>query len=155
MDARDPRTFIDLEFDTVDGGAPLGDIAASLVCLHDLLRDLAAIAGDLSQVEFKEIQVVGIEMRSPLTIKLSLLGIPPAATKAFQEICREVILFREGHDGKTTTPPFSIQPALDLVLRAEGSGGALSHTETARLHSHLTTLQQAVIPLKRVVVRTE
>jgi hypothetical protein len=74
--ARSGVTFIDLEFDTAaNRGAPLGDIASSLVSLHDLLRDLATMAAYASSAEFREIQVVGIEMRSPLTIKLSLFAI--------------------------------------------------------------------------------
>src|SRR5918995_477269 len=89
-------TFIDLEFDTSQKvGAPLGDIASGLVCLHDLLRDLATLAAYPSSAEFREIQVVAIELRSPLKVKLSLLAISPEAVKAFQEMCRDVIRFRE------------------------------------------------------------
>src|SRR5918996_6048363 len=85
-------TFIDLEFDTIPKrGAPLGDIASSLVSLHDLLRDLGTLAGYPASVEFREIQVVAIEMGNPLKIKLSLLAISAEAVKAFQEICREII----------------------------------------------------------------
>ena len=84
-------TFIDLEFDTsAKTGAPLGDIAASLVSLHDLLRDLATFAAYPSSAEFREIEVVGIEMRSPMTIKLSLFGISAAAVtpSTMKNICR-------------------------------------------------------------------
>ena len=130
-------TFIDLEFDTIpDRGAPLGDIASSLVCLHDLLRDLATLAAYPSSVEFREIQVVAIEMRSPLTVKLSLLAISAEAVKAFQEICRDVIRFRERQSHQAALSASqpedidakrlaNINAALDLVLQAEGKTGHL------------------------------
>ena len=141
-------TFIDLEFDTsAKTGAPLGDIAASLVSLHDLLRDLATLAAYPGSVEFREIQVVAIEMRSPLTVKLSLLAIPPEAVKAFQEICRDVIRFRE----RRSQP--NIRTALDLVLHAEGKDAHLTEKEAQRLQGHIVTLQNAQVPLKRVVVK--
>lgn len=147
-------TFIDLEFDTTaNSGAPLGDIASSLVCLHDLLRDLATLAAYPSSVEFREIQVVAIEMRSPLTVKLSLLAIPPEAVKAFQEICRDVIRCRERDiDAKQLA---NINTALDLVLHADGKDGHITEKETQRLHGHIVTLQNAEVPLKRVVVKEE
>ncbi len=131
-------TFIDLEFDTIpDRGAPLGDIASSLVCLHDLLRDLATLAAYPSSVEFREIQVVAIEMRSPLTVKLSLLAISAEAVKAFQEICRDVIRFRErrSHQAAPTAGQpedidakrlANINTALDLVLQADGKNGHIT-----------------------------
>src|SRR5688500_3830483 len=101
-------TFIDLEFDTsAKTGAPLGDIASSLISLHDLLRDLATMAGYPSSVEFREIQVVAIEMRSPMKITLSLRAISAEAVKAFQEICRDIIFFRErgSHQAASTASP--------------------------------------------------
>lgn len=158
-------TFIDLEFDTTENrGAPLGDIASSLVSLHDLLRDLAAMAAHQSSAEFREIQVVGIEMRRPLTIKLSLLGISAEAVKAFQEICRDVIRFRERRSQTALTANqqedidekrlAKIKTALDLVLHAEGKNGHLTETEEQRLYGHIVTLQNAEVPLKRVVVRS-
>src|SRR3954468_20152329 len=92
--------FLELEFDTTAAaGAPLGDIASSLVTIDELLRDLAAIAGGASSVEFRDIQVAAITMRNPMKIKLSLLAIPAEAVSAFQEICREVIVFRAREDG--------------------------------------------------------
>jgi hypothetical protein len=160
-------TFIDLEFDTsAKTGAPLGDIATSLINLHDLLRDLGTMAGYPSSAEFREIQVVAIEMRSPMKIRLSLRAISPAAVKAFQEICRDIIFFRErgSHpaassvgrtedlDGKRLT---NIKAALDLVLHADGKEGDLTEQEAQRLHGHIVTLQNAEIPLKRVVVKEE
>lgn len=130
-------TFIDLEFDTgAKGGALLGDIATSLVSLDELLRDLASIAADPSGVEFRNIEIVAIEMRSPLKIRLSLLGILPEAVNAFQEICRDIILFRE-----------SRLPA-DVTTR-------ITEHEAARLHGHVATLRSAAIPLKRIEVTEE
>jgi hypothetical protein len=158
-------TFIDLEFDTLSNrGAPLGDIASSLVCLHDLLRDLATLAAYPSSVEFREIQVVAIEMRSPLTVKLSLLAIAPEAVKAFQEICRDVIRFRQRHPHQSVLTASqredidakrlaNITAALDLVLHAEGKDGQITEKEAQRLHDHVVTLQNAELPLKRVVVK--
>lgn len=160
-------TFIDLEFDTTaHRGAPLGDIASSLVCLHDLLRDLATLAAYPSRVEFREIQVVAIEMRSPLTVKLSLLAISPEAVKAFQEICRDVIRFREQRSRQTALTDSrrddidakrlaNINTALDLVLHADGKDGHLTEREAQRLYGHIVTLQNAEIPLKRVVLKGE
>lgn len=157
-------TFIDLEFDTIpDRGAPLGDIASSLVCLHDLLRDLATLAAYSSSAEFREIQVVAIEMRSPLTVKLSLLAIPAEAVKAFQEICRDVIRHRErSHQAASTAGQREdidakrlarIHTALDLVLQADGKSGQITEKEAQRLYGHIVTLQNADVPLKRVVVK--
>ena len=143
-------TFIDLEFDTTPNrGAPLGDIASSLVSLHDLLRDLASLAADPSSVEFREIQVVAIEMRNPLKVKLSLLAISAAAVQAFQEICRNIILFREGRARPDITT------ALDLVLHADGRNVDITEKEVHRLYGHIVTLQNAEVPLRRVVVRDE
>jgi hypothetical protein len=130
-------TFVDLEFDTgTHGGALLGDIASSLVSLDDLLRDLASIAADSSGVEFRNIEIVAIEMRSPLKIRLSLLGISPGAVKAFQEICRDIILFRAAR-----------LPA-DVEAR-------ITEQEAKRLHGHVATLRDAAIPLKRIEVTEE
>jgi len=160
-------TFIDLEFDTTaDSGAPLGDIASSLVSLHDLLRDLAAMAAYPSSAEFREIQVVAIEMKRPLTIKLSLLAISAEAVRAFQEICRDIILFRErrSHQAAVTAcrredidPKrlANITTVLDRVLHADGKSGHLTEKETERLYGHIVTLQNAEVPLKRVLVKKE
>jgi hypothetical protein len=127
-------TFVDLEFDTgARGGALLGDIATSLVSVDELLRDLASIAADPSSAEFRNIEIVAIEMRSPLKIRLSLFGISPDAVKAFQQICRDIILTRKSH-----------LPA-DVVAR-------ITEQESTRLHGHIVTLQNAAIPLKRVEV---
>jgi hypothetical protein len=160
-------TFIDLEFDTTPKrGAPLGDIASSLVSLHDLLRDLGTLAAYPSSVEFREIQVVAIEMGNPLKIKLSLLAISAEAVKAFQEICRDIIFFRERRSNQTALTAgrpeaidakrlANITTALALVLPADGRAGQLNEKETERLYGHIVALQNAEIPLKRVVVRAE
>ena len=130
-------TLVDLEFDTgTQGGALLGDIATSLVSLDELLRDLGSIAADPSSVEFRNVEIVAIEMRSPLRITLSLFGISPDAINAFQEICRDVILSRE-----FCTP--------------EGIEARITEPEARRIHSHVATLQNAAIPLKRVEVKGE
>lgn len=128
-------TLIDLEFDTgTRGGALLGDIATSLVSLDELLRDLGSIAADPSSVEFRNVEIVAIEMRSPLKITLSLFGISPDAVTAFQEICRDVILSRE-------------------FCMPEGVEPRITEQEARRLQNHVATLQHAAIPLKRVEVR--
>jgi hypothetical protein len=130
-------TFVDLEFDTgARGGALLGDIATSLVSLDELLRDLASIVAEPSSVEFRNVEIVAIEMRSPLKIRLSLFGISPEAVLAFQEICRDIILSREGR------------------LPAEVAA-RVTEQEARRLHGHVATLRDAAIPLKRIELTDE
>ena len=130
-------TFVDLEFATEGSrGAPLGDIASSLVTIDELLRDLGAISADRSSAEFREVRVVAIELRNPLRIKLSLLAIPAEAVKAFQDICREIIVFRERRG----------DPLAGLRLTA---------AEARRLSGHIASLQHARVPLRRVIVRDE
>jgi len=130
-------TFVDLEFDTgARGGALLGDIATSLVSLDELLRDLASIAADPSGVEFRNIEIVAIEMRSPLKIRLSLFGISPDAVKAFQEICRDIILLRVGR------LPANVETRI-------------TEQEAKRLYGHVATLRDAAIALKRIEVTEE
>ena len=158
-------TLIDLEFDTASNrGAPLGDIASSLVSIHDLLRDLAALGASASGPEYRDIRVVNIEMRRPLTITLELRAISDDAVRAFQELGRAVILFRERrsqHDASIATGSgevaasraAAIATALKLLT---GGGGAVDITarETERVNDHVITLQRAEVPLKRVVVRS-
>ena len=135
-------TFIHLEFDTgTKGGALLGDIAMSLVSVDDLLRDLASIAADASSAEFRTIEIVAIEMRSPLKIRLSMVGIQPDAVAAFQQICRDVILFRERRSRPAALP--------------EAVQARVNEREAQRLHGHIAALQNAAIPLKRVEVKEE
>jgi hypothetical protein len=68
--------------------------------------------------------------------------------KAFQEICRDIILFREGRGPRAA----AIETALDLALHATGIGAQLTEAETQRLNGHIVTLQNAAVPLKRVIV---
>lgn len=127
--------LLDLEFDTgTKGGAQLRDIASSLVSIDELLRDLAALAAGSSTAEFRNVEIVAIEMRSPLKVRLSLYGISTEAVGAFQHICRNVILGREFSALETVAP-------------------RITETEARRLHGHIATLQNAAIPLKRVEVR--
>jgi hypothetical protein len=140
------RTVIDLEFDTPpDDGAPLGAIAENLVSIHDLLRDLAALAADPSTAEYRDIQVVAIEMRRPLTIKLSLLGISSTAVKAFQDLSREVILCRERE-------PLTLTQTVTRIVDEAGENGLPTAQELQRLHDHLDVLRRSSVSLRRVVV---
>jgi hypothetical protein len=164
-DATSPPTLIDLEFDTTaNHGAPLGDIASSLVSIHDLLRDLAALAASPAGPEYRDIRVVAIEMRSPLTITLALRAIPIDAVKAFQELGRAVIRFRErqpqddvwhaaASDDVKKHRHAAVSTAVNLVTRAEPNTFEISPSETQRLHDHVLTLQRAEVPLKRVMVK--
>lgn len=157
-------TFIDLEFDTAaNRGAPLGDIASSLVTIHDLLRDLATLAVSESGPQYRDIRVVNIEMRSPLTITLELRAISEDAVKAFQELGRAVILFRErrtqqdalsatGSQDVAANRRAAITTALKL-LSGSSSTVDITAREAERLNDQLATLQNAEVPLKRVVVR--
>ena len=158
-------TFIDLEFDTAaNRGAPLGDIASSLVSIHDLLRDLATLAAATSGPEYRDIRVVNIEMRSPLTITLELRAISDDAVKAFQELGRAVILFRERRSQPdaliavnaqdvATSRAAAISTALKL-LAAAGGNADVTAQEAERLNDQLRALQIAEVPLKRVGVRS-
>jgi hypothetical protein len=146
--ARSEVTFVDLEFDTATRGVALGDIASSLVSLDELLRDLASIAAHPSEIEFRKIEIVAIQMRSPLTIRLALFAISPDALKAFQEICRDVILFRERRS------PADITVLLESHL-PRGEDARVTEQEARRVHGHVAALQNAAIPLKRVEVIEE
>ena len=138
-------TFVDLEFDTgTTGGALLSDVASSLVSLDELLRDLASIAAYPSIVEFRKIEIAAIEVRNPLKIRLSLFAISPDAVKAFQDICRHIIVFR---DRRSRT-------ALELRT-LEGVHARITEQEAQRLFGHIETLQNAAIPLKRIEVKAE
>jgi hypothetical protein len=161
-------TFLVLEFGTgTSGTAPLGDIAASLVSIDELLRDLAAMAAAPSTVEYRNIEVVAIEMRSPLRVTLSLLAISAEAVKAFQDICRDIMLYRErrGRDGAAIAGEWEELRAKRLAgvtaalrMGASAAGGEevrLSEQEAQRLQRHMWTLQDAAVPLRRVEVREE
>ena len=67
-------SVIELEFDTAgSAGAPLGDIAASLVRVDDLLRDLGTIAAYPSGPEFREVRVVAIELLAVCVIAVGVV----------------------------------------------------------------------------------
>ena len=137
-------TIIDLEFDTkATGGAPLGDIAASLVSIDELLRDLSTMTAYSSTAEFREIQVAEIVMRSPLKVTLSLRAIPPEAVNAFKDICREIIVFRDRP---------SRQSAIDIAEALCARQG-VTEREVQRVRGHIATLQAAEVPLKAVSVK--
>lgn len=137
---------IDLEFDTdAAGHAPLGDIARSLVSIDELLRDLATLSA--STTEYREIQVAGITMRSPLTVSLTLHAIPDDAVKAFQELCRAIIVFRDRP---------SRQAAIDGALAAcavMGQHGRITDDESRRINAQIAMLDTADVRLKAVIVR--
>jgi hypothetical protein len=159
-------TFIDLEFDTgTNGGALLGDIASSLVSLDELLRDLASIAAYPSSAEFRKIEIAAIEMRSPLRIRLSLFAISPDAVKAFQEICRHIIVFRERRSRPAVLTASESEDASARLLAGvnaalelctpQGLEAHITEQEAQRLHGHVVTLQNAAIPMKRIEVKEE
>ena len=164
---QDGVTFIDLEFDTgAKGGALLGDIGSSLVSLDELLRDLGSIAAYPSSAEFRKIEIVAIEMRNPLKIKLSLFAIPADAVKAFQDICREIILSRERRARQAAMAASesedvnrkrlaNIRAAFDLALRAKGNDDHITDEEALRMLGHVVTLQDAEVPLTRIEVKEE
>ena len=136
-------TFIDLEFETgTRGGALLGDIASSLVSIDELLRDLGSLAAYPSSVEFRKVEIAAIEMRSPLRIRLSLFAIPPEAIRAFQEICRDIIVFRDSN----------IRNVLDRSI-PQSMQAHITEQEIERLIGHVVNLQGAEIPLRRVEVK--
>ena len=112
----------------------LGDIGSSLVSIDELLRDLASITADPDSAEFRNIEIAAIEMRSPLKIRLSLLGISPDAVNAFLRICRDIILRRE-------------------FMAPDGIAGRITDQEARRLQNHVTALHNAAIPLKRIEVK--
>ncbi len=132
-------TLVDLEFDTgTKDSVLLGDIASSLVSLDELLRDLASLAADTSRAEFRNIEIVAIELRRPLKIKLSLLAISADAVKAFQEICRNIIN----------------KVALERCI-PDDVHARLSDTEVERMSGHIRTLQNAEVVLRRFRVTEE
>lgn len=146
------RTFIDVEFGPGPTDAkPLGDIATSLVSIDELLRDLGTLAAYPSSPEFRNIEIVAIQMRSPLTIKLALLAIPADAVKAFLEICREIILSRDRGGRHDAHHLARITTALDLC--GPEAHARMTAIETQRLYAHVARLQDAEVPLQRVEVR--
>ena len=103
-------------------------------------------------------------MRRPLKITLSLVAISADAVKAFQEICRDIILYRErrGLPAATTASEWenvsakrlaNIKAALELC-GPEGHA-RITDKEAQRIYGHIVALQNAEVPLKRVEVKTE
>jgi hypothetical protein len=67
--------------------------------------------------------------------------------KAFQEICRAIIVFRESPSSQT---------AIDSALaRCAQHGGheRISDDEARRIHGHIATLKNAAVRLKAVTVK--
>ena len=161
--ARTGVTLIDLEFATgTNGGALLGDIASSLVSLDELLRDLGSIAAYPSSVEYRKIEIVAIEMRSPLKISLALLEISADAVIAFREICRDIIHERRSRhhaltasEGEVSAKRLAnIKIALErCTLHSEQA--RITEPDALRILGHIVTLQNAAIPLTRVEVKEE
>jgi hypothetical protein len=162
--ARTGGTFIDLEFATgTSGGALLGDIASSLVSLDELLRDLGSIAAYPSSVEFRKIEIVAIEMRSPLKIRLALLEISADAVIAFREICRDIIHERRSRQRALTrseSGDVSAKRLANIKIALErctlhSAQARITEPEALRILGHIVTLQNAEIPLTRVEVKEE
>ena len=158
-------TLLHLEFGTdVQGAAPLGDIAATLVSLDELLRDLAAIAAYPSNAEFRNIEVVAIETRERLKVTLSLLAIPAEAISAFQDVCRDIIVFRDRADRDPTPAPSEwdavIAARLAIISAALNHGGTtekdgnarLDVQDARRLQRHMDVLRHAAMRLRRVEI---
>jgi len=138
-------TLIDLEFGGgFKGAVAVSDVASSLVSLDELLRDLASIAAYPSSAEFRSVEVVAIEMRSPLTVKLSVVAILPQALKAFQEICRDIIVFRTADINKTLA-----------LLDADGTHARITEQEAERISGHIASLQNAKVRLTRMDVKEQ
>ena len=145
----------------------MGDIAVTLVSVDELLRDLAAIAAYPSHAEFRNIEVVAIETRERLKVKLSLLAIPADAVNAFQDICRDIIVFREGPDRHATRAASAWQDVtarrLAAITAALNSGATtgmskddrLTVQDARRLQRHMDVLLNAAMPLRRVEVRKD
>lgn len=114
-----------------------------MVSIDELLRDLATITGYPSSAEFREIQVAEIVMRSPLKVTLWLRAIPEEAIKAFQDICREIIVFRDRRSQRS---------AMDLAEALCARQG-VTNREVHRIRGHIATLQDAKVPLKAVMLK--
>jgi hypothetical protein len=143
-------TVIDLKFDTSTAGrAPLGDIASSLVSVDELLRDLATIAAYPSGAEYREIQVAAMTMRNPMKVTLSLLAIPDRSVKAFQEICRQIIISRERRVALNRS---AIDAAL-AICAPEAEHARLTAHEAERIHTHVARLHAAEVPLREIVIK--
>ena len=136
----------------------------TLVSVDELLRDLAAIAAYPSHAEFRNIEVVAIETRERLKVKLSLLAIPADAVNAFQDICRDIIVFREraGRDPALAASTWQDVVAIRLAAlttslnhygaTAMEEGERLTVLDAQRLQRHMNVLRNAAMPLRRVEV---
>ena len=132
-----------------------------------MLRDLAAIAAYPSHAEFRNIEVVAIDTRERLKVKLSLLAIPAHAVNAFQDICRDIIVFRERPDRDATRQPGAWQDviarrlaAFTAALNSEeptemSRDDRLTVQDARRLQRHMDVLLNASMPLRRVEVKNE
>ena len=154
-------TLVELEFGTgVTGVMSLGDIASTLVSLDELLRDLGSIAAYPASAEFRSIEVVAIETRNPLKVKLSLFAIAAEAVKAFQDICRDIIVYRQRRQAASTPRERDDLDAKRLAdmtsalerLWTDGGASRLTEKEAQRISRHLEILQNADVPLTRVEV---
>ncbi len=111
--------------------------------------------------------MVAIETRERLKVRLSLLAIPADAVNAFQEICRDIIVFRERVDRDATLPASAWQDVsakrLAAIAGALNSGGTTESTrddrltvhDARRLQEHMDVLRHAAMPLRRVEVKSE
>jgi hypothetical protein len=117
--------------------------------VDELLRDLATIAAYPSSAEYRDIQVAAMTMRNPMKVTLSLLAIPEQAVKAFQEICRQIIISRERRFAPNRSP---IDAAL-AICAPHGEHARLTAQESERIQAHVARLQAAEVPLREIVVR--
>ncbi|MEO5740514.1 MAG: hypothetical protein ABIS29_07970 [Vicinamibacterales bacterium] len=111
--------------------------------------------------------MVAIETRDRLGVKLSLFAIPQDAINAFQDICRDIILFRErlGADATPTEATWqnliarrlaAIRSVLDNGAAAEMSEhDRLTVQDARRLQRHMEVLRNATMPLRRMEVKNE
>jgi hypothetical protein len=76
-------------------------------------------------------------------VTLSLRAIPVEAITAFQDICREIIVFRDRR---------SRQSAMDVAETLCARQG-VTEREVQRIRSHIATLQDAQVPLRAVVLK--
>jgi hypothetical protein len=101
-----------------------------------LLRDLASIAAYPLTVEFRNIEIVALEVRGPVKVRLRLVAIAAEPLAAFQDICRDLIRSRK-HPPRLPDFP------------------GMTEQEAERLNRHIVALQNAAIPLTRVRVTEE
>jgi hypothetical protein len=139
----------------------------TLVSVDELLRDLAAMAAYPANAEFRKIEVVAIETRERLKVKLALFAIPAVAINAFQEICRDIIVFRERPGGDAPSAETAWHDVIGkrlAAIRSALNGGAsaemidddrLSVQDAMGLQRHMEVLRNAAMPLRRVEVKKD